>query len=441
MCGRGAGTVDHARESVTARFTLRGWAHLLLVASGLFTALAIGEPTPALLTLPSGLILAFALSVGMSAHPTLEVIAAPSDATEGVPIEVVLEIVGQGRRAIIELQLPSGVELRSLEGAARIGDRGLLLSSGDRRVRLELVARRWGTYEIGSATIYSEGPFEILEIVRVVPAVRTLVVMPEITEVERLVEPVRTNLHAGDIQSRTRGAGVELAELRPWTAADPVRTINWRASARSEALWVTDRQAERNGDLVLVLDSLVSAGAEIESAVDAGVRITAGLIDAYGRTRHRLGLVTLTGVTRWFGLEGGRFHRHRLLQVILATQAKAEPVWGAVDRVFKRALRPPSLVAFVSPLLDDRLVGRIHTVARSGMDVVTVAVGVERWLGRPRDPVQELARRVWRLERRATVERLRAAGVAVARWERDGDLGAVLEELERWRRRTRRARI
>lgn len=268
-----------------------------------------------------------------------------------------------------------------------------------------------------------------------------LVVLPDLETTRRLVRPDETNLHSGDLVSRVRGAGSELADLRPFATGDAPRAINWRASVRTDRLWVTERHAERNGDVVLLVDSLVGPGTTMEAAVMRVARVAASLLASYASARHRLGLLSLGGVVRWIGLDGGAYHEYRLLEGIMATQAQHKVVWEGVTRVIDRVVRPPSMLFAVSPLLDDELVGHLMRLGSAGLDVAVVAIDASPWLDPRTGPVGSLARHIWKLERERTIDRLREVGVAVGMWSADGSLEAVMEEVEEWRRHARRARI
>lgn len=317
----------------------------------------------------------------------------------------------------------------------------LPLERGDGEATMRIEARHWGTYRVGTGSASIPGPFGMVAAEAPFRSTADLTVLPDTETARRLVEPDAANLHAGDITSRARGEGTDLAELRPWAQGDSSRIVNWRASVRSDQLWVTDRHAERGGDLILVVDSIVVPGSTWEAAVARVVRIVASLVRCYGGQRHRLGLVSLSGFVRWFGLDAGALHEHRLLAAVMATQAVAEPVWMAVDRVLDRVVRPPAMVVFVSPLIDEEFAGRIMQLARAGLDVLALSVDVAAWLPTPRNPLQEVAHRIWAMERERMVDRLHAAGIAVGQWRPGRPLEQMLEEVEEWRRRARRARM
>lgn len=80
---------------------------------------------------------------------------------------------------------------------------------------------------------------------------------------------------------RVRGQGTEFDSLREYVRGDDVRSIDWRASARSRGVVVRTWQPERDRRVVLVLDtSRTSAGRvadvpRLDSAMDAALLLAA----------------------------------------------------------------------------------------------------------------------------------------------------------------------
>ena len=66
---------------------------------------------------------------------------------------------------------------------------------------------------------------------------------------------METQAFAGSQVARSKGDGVEYADIRDFVPGDRVRSINWRASARRQGLVVNERHPERNTDVVLFVDS------------------------------------------------------------------------------------------------------------------------------------------------------------------------------------------
>lgn len=427
---------------MTSQLTIRGWVYSVVAVVGPFVALALADPAPALLALPAAAFTVFGLVARPKVDPAVEVTVEPGRTVEGEPVRLDLKVEGDGRAAHVLLELAPELEPGKIVGGSRAGS-GLVvpLGGGFGAASVEVTPRRWGTYQVGAAAVTVPGPMGIVTASSHQPSTEHLVVLPETEKIRRLVEPLATNLHAGDVVSTARGPGTDLAEMRLWTPVDSPRSISWRTTARSDLLWVTDRHLDRKGDLILVIDSILPPGGEMEEAVTRAVRIAASLVRAYGAARHRLGLLSLGGYHRWFGLDSGALHEHRLLAAVMATQSLSAPVWAAVDRVLERVVHPPSMVAFVSPLIDDELQGRVLRLAGAGIDVIVVAVDLSPWIRQSHDRIPRLARRIWQMERERHLERLRASGIAVGEWRIGRPLEELVEEIEAWRRRWRRARV
>lgn len=423
--------------TVTEQLDVRGWAYLVAAVTAPFAALWFGEPLPMLALLPVAVVVAAVTVLRPATGPTASLSVSGHQTFEGERLEARLSIEGSGRLAFVSLDLPDALVIESVIGGRQVGGRGLVvpMHGGDSTVVLSLGATRWGTHTVGVASLTIPGPLRLSMRRSESPVSVTLTVLPPPVPVRRVAEPHRTNLHAGDTMSAVRGPGFELAELRAWVDGDTPRSINWRASARSDQLWVTERHADRSGDLVFVVDAVVEPGTESAGVITDLVRIAATIVRAYGARRHRLGLVDLGGHIRWLGLETGPVHEQRLLAALANTQAVRAPVWMGVDRLFQRTLRPPSMAVFVSALLDDEMTGRIFRLARSGLDVVVVAVDPYPRLESPGDRAKAVARRIWRLERQVVLDRMAEAGISVGRWAPGVPVDQTMEEVDRWRRR------
>lgn len=423
--------------------TARAWSYTAAAVAAPFTALAFGSPEAMVAVVPVVVAVVVGMGLDPETIPSFRGDLSTEETLEHHPVELSLHVAGSGRRASVHLELDPQLVVDGVHGASLVGRCGLVvpLRRGRATVTMRVRALRWGTYPIGGGTVVVPGPLQMRDHAARMPASHTLVVLPGTETVRRLVEPLATNMHVGDLASKARGQGFEIAELRAWAPGDPPSAINWRATVRSDETVVTDRQAERNGDIVMIVDPVVDPGTEVEPVVGDLVRVAAALVDAYGANRHRLGLISLSGYTRWFGLDSGALHGHRLLAALMRTQAVTEPVWVAVDRVLDRTVRRPSMVVFVTALLDEASVGRMMRLAAAGIDVVGIVRDPTSLLSPPTDRVRAIARRIWWMERERTMDRMRSMGIAVGRMGPDTPLDQTMEEVERWRRLFRRTSV
>lgn len=425
--------------TVTPSARLR--AYVTAGSVGLIGGLAVGDPAPALIGTVLLVLGVVGLAAGSSPSIGLVLEDVPSIAVEGRPFSFRLAITGAGTpgRLFVDLGL-DGLEIVEVTGARIVSRTALSLSSsegGDAVVGIEVRPTTWGQARIGPLVLNGETPLGLLDLRLEVSTRHRVVVMPEGPAMKTLLDPIETNLHAGDLVSSRRGPGSEFSDLRPFRPGDDPRSVNWRVSSRLQSTWVNDRHQERNGDVVLLVDAQVESGTEMHQLVDCSIRLAASLLRTYGRHHHRLGLVTLDGLCRWVYPGLGELHRRRLLEQLMGV-TPGEVIWEAAERAVIRAARRPSFVVALTPLTTPEMAGLIHTLRRSGVDISVVALDVEPALPAPQDSLRALGRRIWLMDRDRLRDRLAGEGVPVAMWRAidppDVPLARIAEWKTAWRR-------
>jgi uncharacterized protein (DUF58 family) len=267
---------------------------------------------------------------------------------------------------------------------------------------------------------------------------KSISVYPYVEPLRNVPRPGRTQLSFGNYVSPQFGEGIEPGEIRPFLPGDRTRHINWRASLRRQQLYVTQFQQERNADIVLLLDTLSETGAPPNSTLDLSVRAVAALANAYLARKDRVGFVEFGGMLRWIGPGTGGRQGQVLAEGLLPAATHFSYVVPQLDRLPSRVLPPQALVIAVTPLLDERFVKALADLAARGFDVVVLAVS-------PIEPTRhtlggslldDIGCRLWAMEWRLRLERLRRDGLAIVEWHPDTLLEAVLAPLSRSRRRS-----
>ncbi|MDP5308932.1 DUF58 domain-containing protein [Paracoccus spongiarum] len=163
-----------------------------------------------------------------------------------------------------------------------------------------------------------------------------------ILSAERLAAVVAPGAHG----LRRAGPGEDFWQYRPASQGDSARSIDWRRSARSDAQFVRDREAQTAqavGLWVSAGQGMGYAGAPDRPAKGARAQLLA----------LALGMVLLRGGEK-VGLLGqppraGRAQAERLAQGLLAAQAGA----GDGDAPEAQALRPHQRLVILSDFLTD----------------------------------------------------------------------------------------
>lgn len=410
-------------------------AYAGLAAAALLGALVLRRPELVVLAAPFALVLALGLAASERPRLAVALHVDRERLLEGDEVAVEVEVAAAGPVDRLELlvELPPG--LTPTEGAPA---RALRLRRGERRtLALRARAERWGGYAFGRVHVRAHGPFGLLVTEQSFGRPAPLRVYPREEELRRLVPPLETQLGAGNEVARTKGDGIEFADVRPYAPGDRIRRVNWRASARRRELWVNETHPERNADVILFLDTFAEARRADAGTLDLAVRAAATLARRYLARRDRVGLVGFGGVLRWLLPGMGSVQAYRILDALLDTEVVLSYAWKDVEIIPPRTLPPQALVVALTPLLDDRALGALLDLRARGFDLAVVEVSPAPFVAPGREPLDQLAWRLWRLRREAVRFRYERAGVAVSEWREGEPLQVPLDEVARFRRRAR----
>jgi uncharacterized protein (DUF58 family) len=412
-------------------------AYAGLAALALLAGLATRRPELVVVAAPFALAAAVGLLLARRPRIDAEVELSVERTLEGDELEIRATFAAEvgAERVEVLLQLPRPLVL--LEGGNPVQ---VHLSDGERR---ELVYRlrcaRWGAFRVGRIYLRTHDWFGLFERELVLDRRMPLKVYPSEENVRALLKPVQTQVFSGNHVARQKGEGIEFADLRPFVPGDRIRHVNWRASARRGDLWINEHHAERNADVVILLDSFAEAWRGDRSTLDPALRAAGTLAARYLQQKDRVGFVTFGGVLNWLVPTTGAVQLYRIVDAMLDTQIVLSYAWRDIATVPRRTLPPQALVLALTPLLDDRSETALLDLRGRGFDLVVIEISPLELLPAPRGEAGELADRLWRLRREAMRGRFERAGIPVAVWGDESSLAAALEEVSAYRRRARAA--
>lgn len=304
-------------------------------------------------------------------------------------------------------------------------------------VRLAGTALRWGAHWVGPATVRATACDGLLRAQRHGLPPAPLSVYPHADVFDSDAPLPRATGISGIHRSRRPGHGGELADVRQFQLGDRLRRINWRVTQRTGDLHVNATYADRDADVVLVLDLRHEAGASggiagETSVLDATVRAAAAITEHYTHQGDRVALVEFGPQLRRLPAGTGRRHYFAALGWLAGVDLRPAG-FAPGEQLFARTLRPPgAMLVVLTPVLDGASAALLATLVRSGRSMVAVDTlppevrppgGETEWSGP--------AERLWRLERANTLGRLRDIGVPVEQWRGAGSLDVVLRHAHR----------
>lgn len=150
------------------------------------------------------------------------------------------------------------------------------------------------------------------------------------------------------------GAGHEFDSLREYVRGDDVRTIDWRASARSDELIVRTYRPERDRRVVVVLDSSRASAVRVgdETRFDAGIEAALFMSALANAGGDRVDLVTLDQTIR---ARSSSEEKGQLLHRISTALAKVFPRllaadWSVLPPEISNITRQRAFIVLVTPL-------------------------------------------------------------------------------------------
>jgi uncharacterized protein (DUF58 family) len=120
------------------------------------------------------------------------------------------------------------------------------------RQNVEMQFPRRGVYQQEALGLRTRFPFGFVEKTRRIDSALQAVVYPAIRPPESLYQDWA--LVSGEVESYTRGRGQDLYGIRAYQNSDSVRHVDWKASAKRDALQVREFTREDQRQVLLILD-------------------------------------------------------------------------------------------------------------------------------------------------------------------------------------------
>ncbi len=383
----------------------------------------------ALLAIEGLLVVAFVLDAALCVSPRRIGVAreAPETMTLGEQGVLTWVVDHRGSRrsrvTVTDALWPSlGAERRSISVRLQPGSRV--------RARTRLLPTRRGRFPLLDVTVRVEGPLRLVsrQSTRAVPGgIRVMPGYPSRDEVQRRIQMPRV-LEVGLRSIRVAGGGREFDQLRDYRPDDEFRRIDWPATVRLGRPIVKQYRAERNQNVVLLLDNgRVMAGTvggvpRVEHAMDAVL----GVVQAATRLDDRVGMVAFDRQVRSVlvptngkGQLGRAAEAMYLLEPDFAESAYQVAFSHAVARFRRRSLFIV-LTDLVEAAVEQALLPALPILTRRHVVVVAAvqdpavrdwATGsLHQW---PSEAYREAAAVNALAQRDRSVARLRAAGAVV----------------------------
>ena len=294
-----------------------------------------------------------------------------------------------------------------------------------------------GTWQLGGLHVAVPSPLGLWRKHALLGVPQTVHTYPNLKQLSDYALLARTDRLAliGVRRSRSVGGDTEFERLRDYHSDDALNRMDWKATARRDALTVRDYQANQSQRVLLLVDAgrmltSTAAGADgvTRSLLDHAIDAALLLAWVAARQNDRVGLLAYAdGVKRWVPPRGGPRQVTAIIHALHDVQA--EMVESRHEEAFlllERRERKRSLVIVLTHVLDDvnanHLERHARLVAGRHLPLFVLLRDPDLHGAVPSaDQPPESAAQFWRAGAAATlvqwragvIDRLRAAGALV----------------------------
>ena len=417
------------------------WFAALVALSAVAFFFWPGTEWLALVVVQAALLGLFLVDAVLCVSPSKVVVAreSPDAMTMGEPAELTWVVDNTASRTA---RVVMSDALWPSLGAERRRVTSTLPAAGRLRARTTLRPSRRGRFPLRDITVRTGGPMRLAcrQATRAVPGgLRVMPAYPSRDEVLRRIRIPRV-LEVGMRSIRTSGGGTEFDQLRDYRPDDEFKRINWPATVRLGRPIVQQYRAERNQNVVLLLDNgrvmagVVGGVPRVEHAMDAVL----GVVQAANRLGDRVGMLAFDRQVRSIVVPTngkGQLARAAESMYQLETEyseSAYQVAFATATQRFRRRSLYIVLTDLVEAVVEQALLPALPIITRRHLVVVAAVQdptvvgwakgGDHQWAG---EAYREAAAVNAMAQRARAVARLRAAGAVVV----DAEPGRLAVEL------------
>jgi uncharacterized protein (DUF58 family) len=225
--------------------------------------------------------------------------------------------------------------------------------------------------------------------------------------------------------------GQDFREIRKYVTGDPIKNINWRATARraEQSIWPLVNEFEREGRksvmIYLHTTRAVEIGNSIENGIESGLEAAANLLFYYLEKGYRTGIYVCGHPSHYFYPDTGRIQFRKILRYLIELHPGYQPgdLLNAVEitRDYVLGYNPLSIVISTldsrsGPAIEKSVHQLRQFYSRRHKPSIMV-IGIDAYGLVPQKEIFENnLPALMRLQNRPLVRRLRGSGANVIEW-------------------------
>ena len=297
-------------------------------------------------------------------------------AGETLPVEITLE--ASDRRGIgwtlLPDRLPPAIDAVPPEGV------GLpVLTAGETaRVRLGLLCRKRGAYRLRGFRVETAYPLGLMVAQQVFPEAESLLVYPRFSPLARLEVPASRRYQPGEVALASHlGDSLEFIGNRDYREGDPIRSIDWRATARLNRPVVREYREEYMLRAAVIMDTHApppAPGLPPPPAFERAVSTAAAVSDYMARSEYLVDLFAAGPDLHRLTTGHGTAYLDDILDLLACVDASDAEDFATLEQALLEFLSQITLVVCVLLDWDAVREGFVERLREQGAGVKVVIV-------------------------------------------------------------------
>ncbi len=230
----------------------------------------------------------------------------------------------------------------SIDADPPLGVRIPPLASGKKtRASYQLRCTRRGAYSLQGFRVESDFPIGLIRTRQIFDKKSSLIVFPKFEPLARMELPVGQSYQPGGIAlASVVGESAEYIGNREFREGDPVRSIDWRATARLNKPIVREYREEYFFRVGVILDTHVPrrANANRVDSFERAVSVAASVSDFIARQEHIVDLFAAGPNLYHFTAGRSLAYLDQILELLACVEANPEEGWGVLEPAVLQSL-------------------------------------------------------------------------------------------------------
>ncbi len=316
----------------------------------------------------------------------------------------------------VEHEVPKHFEV--VEGSKAVSS--FLIGRGVFVLRYRVRPMRRGTFDVGGFRVHVLQPMLLHGYERWLKLDATVTVrqrLIRVTRVEEVRGVARSPVPGVDV-SRIGVPGTDFREIREYVYGDPMKFVNWKASARVGKLMVNQYEVEGKKAVIIFLDAneYMTYGKAVRNYLECAIEIANSLSYYFIARGHKVGLYVV-GMRKFVYPDVGKRQFRRIGDVLTSVEPGNESIIEAFQGIRKMILVYRPLLIIVTRPEYSRPIRVLLEAEKMGVRVMVIAL-------KGRVEGDEFAVRIFEMIRRRAVR-----GVRAIEWDIERPVNVLISKV------------